>query len=94
MKRTQQKFERDPRKKQIFASEILGYVKAKNPEQSSWFNNKNKKNKTGQKKKKVGKFDETRPKKIPARSEKNFFFASETLRACESKKLRTSKFAI
>ena len=38
MKRTQKKFERDPRKKN-FASEILGYVKAKNCEQSSQFKN-------------------------------------------------------
>ena len=53
-------------KKKFFASETLRLVKARNCElQSSQFNNNNKKIiKTGQKKKKVGKFDETRPKKI------------------------------
>ena len=48
------------------------------------------KKKTGKKKKKVGKFAETRPKKVWARSEKKFFFASETLR-CERKQKITNK---
>ena len=43
------------------------------------------------KKKKVGKFDETRPKKFWARSEKKKFFASETLRCSERKQKITNK---
>ena len=62
MKRAQKKFERDRRTKFFHASETLRGAKARNCEQSSQFNNK--KNKTGQKKKKVGKFNETRPKKF------------------------------
>ena len=96
MKRAQKKFSARSEKKNFFASEILCCVKAKIHEKSSWINNYNNNNKNKKKKpgkKKVGKFDETRPKKVWARSEKKFFFASETLRACESKKLRT-KFAI
>ena len=44
-----------------------------------------KKKKTGKKKKKVGKFDETCPKKVWARSEKKFFFASEILGYAKAK---------
>ena len=38
MKRAQKKFERDPSKKKFHASETLRGAKAKNHEQSSWFN--------------------------------------------------------
>ena len=49
-----------------------------------------KKKKPAKKEKKVGKFDETRPKNFLARSEKKTFFASETLR-CERKQKFTNK---
>ena len=55
MKRAQKIFERDPTKKNFWSSKTLRDAKAKNHEQSSWFNNNNNnnnnKNKTGQKKK-------------------------------------------
>ena len=89
MKRAQKNFERDPSKQNFHASETLRGAKAENHEQSSWFN---KKNKTGQKKK-VGKFDETRPKKFWARSERKKFSCERNPTRSESKKLRT-KFAI
>ena len=38
MKRAQKNFERDPSKKNFHASETLRCAKAKNYEQSSWFN--------------------------------------------------------
>ena len=96
MKRAQNNFERDPRKKFFCERNPTGLWKQKitNKVRDLIIIIKIKKTKPGKKKKKVGKFDETRPKKIWARSEKKKIFASETLRACESKKLRTSKFAI
>ena len=51
MKRAQKKFERDPRKNFFLRAKPYRLVKAKNCEQSSQFNNNNKK-KTGQKKQK------------------------------------------
>ena len=39
MKRAQKNFERDPKKNFFHASETLRGAKAKNHEQSSWFNN-------------------------------------------------------
>ena len=93
MKRAQKKFERDRRKNFFLRAKPYRLVKAKNCEQSSQFNNNNKKKKPGKKNKKVGKFDETRPKKFLKGSETKTFFASETLRACEGKKSRT-KFVI
>ena len=38
MKRTQKNFERDPTKKNFWSSETLRGAKARNHEQSSWFN--------------------------------------------------------
>ena len=66
MKRTQKIFQRDPTKKNFWSSKTLGCAKARNCElQSSQFNNNNKnKKKPGKKKEKVGKFDETRTKKV------------------------------
>ena len=38
MKRAQKKFERDPEEKFFLRAKPYGYPKAKNHEQSSWFN--------------------------------------------------------
>ena len=81
MKRAQKNFERAPRKKN-FCERNPRLVKARNCEQSSQFN---KKQQNRAKKKKVGKFDETRPKKIWARSEKNFFLRAKPYRLVKAK---------
>ena len=44
MKRAQKNFEHDPTKKNFWSSETLRDAKAKNHEQSSWFNNNNNNN--------------------------------------------------
>ena len=88
MKRAQKNFERDPSKKNFHVSETLRDAKAKNHEQSSWFNKKNR----AKKKKKSGNLMKRAQKKFE-RDPRKEIFCERNPRLSESKKLRT-KFAI
>ena len=83
MKRAQKKFERDPRKIFFLRAKPYGLVKARNCElQSSQFN---KKNKTGQKKKKSGNLMKRGQKNFELDPSKKKFHVSKTLRGAKAK---------